>query len=193
MSGCGFGRGLHRPRRPSWGDVISQRFHHPFRNPMADIPAITHLNAHGDVHMVDVGDKIVTRREATARAVVDLPPACVAVLAAGGDTRKGNVLQIARIAGIQAAKRTSELIPLCHQVSLTGVDVDLTLEGSRVVIATTVRCQGQTGVEMEALVAASTAALTVYDMLKGVSHDIVINGLELLGKSGGRSGTITRG
>ena len=159
---------------------------------MTEDLSITHLNAQGEVHMVEVGHKAVTRREATARAVVNLPPVCVAVLAAGGNTRKGNVLQIARIAGIQAAKRTGELIPLCHQLALTGVDVDLLLEGSRVVITTTARCHGQTGVEMEALVAASTAALTVYDMLKGLSHDIVIGGIELLSKSGGRSGTITR-
>ena len=153
---------------------------------------LSHLDARGDVHMVDVGDKATTRREATARAVVVLPPACVAVLAAGGDTRKGNVLQIARIAGIQAAKRTSELIPLCHQIPLSGVDVDLTLQGDRLEIIATARCLGQTGVEMEALLAASTAALTVYDMLKAVSHDLVITDIELLAKSGGRSGTIER-
>ena len=153
---------------------------------------LTHLDDHGNVRMVDVSDKTVTTRSATARSVVRLPEVARAVLAAGGDTKKGNVLQIARIAGIQAAKRTSELIPLCHQIALTGVSVDLQLEGNALTIEATARCQGQTGVEMEALTAASVAALTVYDMLKAVSHDLVIERTELLTKSGGRSGLIDR-
>lgn len=153
---------------------------------------LTHLTARGDVHMVDVGAKRVTKRAAGARAVVVLPEPCRKALAAGGDTRKGNVLQVARLAGIMAAKRTSEFIPLCHQVPLSGVDVDLALEGNRLVITTEARCTGQTGVEMEALVAASTAALTVYDMLKALSHDLVIERIELTHKRGGRSGAIRR-
>lgn len=153
---------------------------------------LTHLDDHGNVRMVDVTDKAVTTRSATARSVVRLPEVARAVLAAGGDTKKGNVLQIARIAGIQAAKRTSELIPLCHQIALTGVSVDLQLVGDALTIEATARCQGQTGVEMEALTAASVAALTVYDMLKAVSHDLVIERTELLTKSGGRSGLIDR-
>lgn len=153
---------------------------------------LTHLDVHGNVRMVDVTDKAITTRSATARSVVRLPEAARAVLAAGGETKKGNVLQIARIAGIQAAKRTSELIPLCHQIALTGVSVDLQLDGDALTIEATARCQGQTGVEMEALTAASVAALTVYDMLKAVSHDLVIERTELLTKSGGRSGLIDR-
>lgn len=153
---------------------------------------LTHLDDHGNVRMVDVTDKAVTARSATARSIVRLPEIARAVLAAGGDTKKGNVLQIARIAGIQAAKRTSELIPLCHQIALTGVSVDLQLVGDALIIEATARCLGQTGVEMEALTAASVAALTVYDMLKAVSHDLVIERTELLTKSGGRSGLIDR-
>jgi cyclic pyranopterin phosphate synthase len=142
--------------------------------------------------MVDVGDKAVTERTASARAIVTLPRACVAVLKAGGATRKGNVFEVARLAGIMAAKRTSDLIPLCHQIPLAGVTVELVLNGARLVITTSARCRGQTGVEMEALTAASVAALTVYDMLKAVSHDLVIGPIELLTKDGGRSGAIDR-
>jgi cyclic pyranopterin phosphate synthase len=154
---------------------------------------LTHLDARGDVRMVDVGAKRVSRRVAGARAVVIMPEACRRVLAGGGDTRKGNVLQVARLAGIMAAKRTSDLIPLCHQVPLSGVDVDLRLDGARLVITSEARCSGRTGVEMEALVAASAAALTVYDMLKALSHDLVIERVELTHKRGGRSGAIVRG
>ena len=155
-------------------------------------PTLSHLDARGDVRMVDVTAKATTRRSASARSVVRLPPAAVAVLAAGGDTRKGNVLQIARIAGIQAAKRTSELIPLCHQIPLTGVEITLELHDDQLVITGTATCLGQTGVEMEALTAVSVAALTVYDMLKAVSHDLVIESTELLTKYGGRSGSVRR-
>ena len=161
------------------------------KNP-ATPPTLSHLDARGDVRMVDVTAKASTRRSASARSVVRLPPAAVAVLAAGGDTRKGNVLQIARIAGIQAAKRTSELIPLCHQIPLTGVEITLELHDDQLVITGTATCLGQTGVEMEALTAVSVAALTVYDMLKAVSHDLVIERTELLTKDGGRSGSIRR-
>jgi cyclic pyranopterin phosphate synthase len=153
---------------------------------------LTHLDARGDVRMVDVGAKRVTRRIAGARAVVVLPEACRRVLADGGDTRKGNVFQVARLAGIMAAKRTSELIPLCHQVPLSGVGVELRLAGARLVITSEARCSARTGVEMEALVAAATAALTVYDMLKALSHDLVIERVELIHKHGGRSGAIVR-
>jgi cyclic pyranopterin monophosphate synthase len=149
---------------------------------------LTHLDHRGDVRMVDVTDKPTTARSATASGAVVLPPACVAVLAAGGDTRKGNVLQIARIAGIQAAKRTSDLIPLCHPIAITGLDLELRLDGDRLRISATARCAAGTGVEMEALTAVSAAALTVYDMLKAVSHDIEISAIQLEAKSGGRSG-----
>ena len=153
---------------------------------------LTHLDSDGNVHMVDVGTKAVTAREARARSVVRLPPACQDVLARGGDTKKGNVLQCARLAGIMAAKKTSELIPLCHPVPLDGVDVDCQLDGDRLHITTAARCQARTGVEMEALTAASVAALTVYDMLKALSHDLVIETTELIHKHGGRSGVIDR-
>ncbi len=142
--------------------------------------------------MVDVGAKAVTKRSATARAVVVLPESCRAALAAGGDTRKGNVLQVARLAGIMAAKRTSELIPLCHPLPLDGVDVAFALTGDRLRITASARCSAKTGVEMEALTAASIAALTVYDMLKALSHDLVIASIELVAKDGGRSGRISR-
>lgn len=153
---------------------------------------LSHLDTDNHVRMVDVGDKAVTTRSASARALVTLPRACVAVLKAGGATRKGNVFEVARLAGIMAAKRTSDLIPLCHQIPLSGVSVELALTGKRLVITTTARCSGQTGVEMEALTAASVAALTVYDMLKAVSHDLVIGPIELLTKDGGRSGRVDR-
>lgn len=153
---------------------------------------LSHLDAAGNPRMVDVGAKTVTARRAVAQARVRLPAACVAVLAAGGDTRKGNVFQVARIAGIQGAKRTAELIPLCHPLPLDAIDIDLALVGVECVITADVRCTARTGVEMEALTAASVAALTVYDMLKAVSHDLVISAVELLHKDGGRSGAIDR-
>ena len=153
---------------------------------------LTHVNARGEAQMVDVSDKVPTARTATARAVVILPPVCRRVLAAGGDTKKGNVLQVARLAGIQAAKRTADLIPLCHPLLITGVEVELRLIRSRVEITATVRVHGPTGVEMEALTAVSVAALTVYDMLKALSHDLVIGPIELLVKAGGKRGTVRR-
>jgi cyclic pyranopterin phosphate synthase len=146
---------------------------------------LSHLNQSGDAAMVDVGDKAVTKRIAIARSVVTLPNPCVRALK-GGNTAKGNVFQVARLAGIMAAKRTHELIPLCHQLHLTHVDVDLALKGRTVLITATAQCTGKTGVEMEALTAASVSALTVYDMLKGLSHDIVIARTELVHKAGGR-------
>ncbi len=155
-------------------------------------PRLTHLDDAGQVRMVDVGDKAVTARSASAQAIVHLPAVCVAVLRAGGTTRKGNVFEVARLAGIMAAKRTSDLIPLCHQIPLSGVAVELVLTGRRLVITATARCHGQTGVEMEALTAASVAALTVYDMLKALSHDLVISTIELVTKDGGRHGRVDR-
>ena len=156
-------------------------------------PRLSHLDpVSGQPAMVDVAAKPISARSATAQAVVRLPPACAAVLRAGGDTRKGNVLAVARLAGIMAAKRTAELIPLCHQVPLDGVAVELMVEADRCVITASARCRARTGVEMEALTAAAVAALTVYDMLKAVSHDLVIERVELLRKAGGRRGLIER-
>jgi len=135
--------------------------------------------------MVDVGDKQVTDRRAVARAVVRMAPETAAAVARG-DAPKGDVVGTARIAGIQAAKRTSELIPLCHPLPLSFVDVRIEVRDDRVEIETEARTSGQTGVEMEALTAASVAALTVYDMVKGIERGVEITEVVLLEKSGGR-------
>jgi len=155
---------------------------------------LTHLDAAGHAAMVDVGDKAVTVRVAVAAGEVRMAPATLAVLRAG-TAPKGDVLAAARIAGIMAAKRTPELIPLCHTLLLTHVGVDFVLdEGeSRVQIEATVRCKGQTGVEMEALTAVSVAALTLYDMVKAIDKEMVIGAICLLEKRGGQSGEWRRG
>ena len=151
---------------------------------------LTHLTKEGHAHMVDVGAKDVTARRAVARARVRMRPETFQRLASG-DTPKGDVLAAARIAGIQGAKRTSELIPLCHMINLTRVEVTITLEGSEAIVEAIAQARDRTGVEMEAMVAASTAALTLYDMLKaidrGMSFDVC-----LVEKSGGKTGTWTR-
>jgi len=139
--------------------------------------------------MVDVSSKVETRREAEAQAEVRLGRAALAALR---DNPKGNVLEVARIAGISAAKRTSELIPLCHNLPLTGIDLDIAVRGTVVRIRGRVRTTSGTGVEMEALTAVSVAALTVYDMCKAAGHGITIENICLLTKSGGRSGTYVR-
>lgn len=148
-------------------------------------PTFTHLDGSGHARMVDVGDKAVTRRRAVARATVHTT-AEVARSIADGSAKKGDVLAVARVAGIQAAKRTSELIPLCHPLALTKVTVDLTVGATSIAVEATVETTGQTGVEMEALTAASVAALTVYDMCKALSHDLVIGEVRLLEKTGGK-------
>ena len=135
--------------------------------------------------MVDVGDKQVTDRRAVAHAVVRMSPE-TATAVARGDAPKGDVVSTARIAGIQAAKRTAELIPLCHPLPLSFVDVTIEVLGDRVEIQTEARTSGQTGVEMEALTAAAVAALTVYDMVKGIERGVEIAEVVLLEKSGGR-------
>jgi cyclic pyranopterin phosphate synthase len=149
----------------------------------------THLDEHGRLTMVDVGNKPVTRRKATATCRVLVGPKVFPRLIAG-DLPKGDVWAAARLAGIMAAKNTAQLIPLCHALPLTGVDIDFHPEPDSfaVVITSRVRTQAQTGVEMEALVAAATAALTVYDMCKAVDRGMVIQDLVLLEKSGGASG-----
>ena len=146
---------------------------------------LTHIDEAGNARMVDVGSKAVTDRRAVARAVVRMAPETVAAVRSG-DAPKGDVLGTARIAGIQAAKRTSELIPLCHPLPLSFVDVRLAVVDDGVEIETEARTTGQTGVEMEALTAASVAALTVYDMVKGIERGVEIAELYLLEKSGGR-------
>ncbi|MCE9636422.1 MAG: cyclic pyranopterin monophosphate synthase MoaC, partial [Planctomycetes bacterium] len=142
--------------------------------------------------MVDVSDKDRTVREAVAEAMVLCSPATLALVQAG-KVAKGDVLAVARVAGIAAAKRASDLIPLCHPVSLTGVVVDLVIEDAGVRITSTARAADRTGVEMEALTSAAAAALTIYDMLKAAERGIEITGLRLLAKSGGRSGVWKRG
>ncbi len=154
------------------------------------LPEFTHLDAAGRARMVDVSDKAETDRVAVAGARVLMRPQTLDRIRAG-DLAKGDVLQVARLAGIMAAKRTAELIPLCHPLALTSVEVDLVClpEGSAVEITATCRLHGRTGVEMEALTAASVAALTVYDMCKSVDRGMVVADLRLLRKSGGKSGS----
>jgi cyclic pyranopterin phosphate synthase len=154
---------------------------------------LTHLDEAGRARMVDVGDKPVTERRAVARAVVRVSAATAAVVAAG-DAPKGDVIAVARIAGIQAAKRTSELIPLCHPLALSfvGVEASIDADAGEISIVAEARTTGQTGVEMEALTAASVAALTVYDMVKGIERGAEIASVVLMEKSGGRSGVWRR-
>lgn len=148
---------------------------------------LTHVDDEGNARMVEVGDKEVTRRSATAEAFVRMGLESLA-LVREGRAKKGDVLGVAQIAGISAAKRTGDLIPLCHPLPLDGVEVRLAVEAEGVRIVATARCTGRTGVEMEALTAASVAALTVYDMLKAVDRGMTIETVRLLAKDGGRSG-----
>jgi cyclic pyranopterin phosphate synthase len=154
----------------------------------------THFDAAGNAVMVDVTTKPVTDRTATARAQVMMNAETLAMIEAG-TAKKGDVLGVARLAGIMAAKRTSELIPLCHPLPITSVTVDLTADrsGPSVQIEATVRTTGQTGVEMEALTGASVAALTVYDMCKAVDRGMRIEGLRVVHKAGGKSGEFSQG
>ena len=154
---------------------------------MGEDGGFSHLDAEGRARMVDVGDKGETRRRAVARAKVTMSPETVVALSEGV-VPKGDVMAVARLAGIQAAKRTSELVPLCHPVSLTSVTVDLSLGGASVEVEASAETVGRTGVEMEALTACAIAALTVYDMCKSLDRSITIEGLALWEKSGGRSG-----
>jgi len=152
-------------------------------------PQLTHFDAEGQAHMVDVGDKAHTTRVARAAGSITMLPATFA-LVRDGTAKKGDVLGVARIAGIQASKRTSDLIPLCHPIALTKVSVDFTLDaaGSTVHCEVTARTTGQTGVEMEALTAVSVALLTIYDMCKAVDRGMQIGDIRLLEKAGGKSG-----
>ncbi len=154
---------------------------------------LTHLDEHGTARMVDVGDKPATDRRAVARAVVRMSPQTAATVQAG-DAPKGDVLGTARIAGVLAAKRTGELIPLCHPLGLDHVDVDAEVDAAAgtVTLTAEARVTARTGVEMEAMTAVSVAALTVYDMVKGLERGVEIASVALLEKSGGRSGTWRR-
>jgi cyclic pyranopterin monophosphate synthase len=147
----------------------------------------SHFDVRGQAAMVDVGAKPVTGRTATARARVVMLPATAALIRSGG-AKKGDVLGVARIAGIMAAKRTSDLIPLCHPLPISAVSLDLVVAEDAVEIAATVKTTGQTGVEMEALTAATVAALTVYDMCKSVDRGMHIEAVRLTHKAGGKSG-----
>ncbi|MEZ6972318.1 MULTISPECIES: cyclic pyranopterin monophosphate synthase MoaC [Aeromonas] len=150
---------------------------------------LTHLNQSGEAHMVDVTDKLVTEREARAEAFVAMAPDTLALILSG-QHHKGDVFATARIAGIMAAKKTSDLIPLCHPLALTRVEVEIEPQAAqnRVHIRTLCKLSGKTGVEMEALTAASVAALTIYDMCKAVQKDMVIEQVRLVEKKGGKSG-----
>lgn len=155
---------------------------------------LTHFDAEGQAHMVDVGAKNETRRVAVATGAITMLPATFAMVR-DGTAKKGDVLGIARIAAIQGSKRTSELIPLCHPIPLTRVAVDFELEeaDSRVIVSVTAETVGRTGVEMEALTAASIALLTIYDMCKAVDRGMTMSGIRLLEKLGGKSGHWTAG
>ena len=155
-------------------------------------PALTHADARGRVKMVDVGDKPTTHREAIARGDIRMS-ATARRLIRQGELAKGDPIQAARIAGIMAAKHTAALIPLCHPLPLTFVDVSVTRAATGYRIEARARTTGQTGVEMEALTAVSVAALTMYDMVKAVDRSMVIGDIHLVEKSGGRSGRYIRG
>jgi cyclic pyranopterin phosphate synthase len=154
---------------------------------------LTHLDESGQAHMVDVGTKDITQRQATAEALIDLKPETLKLILEGGH-KKGDVFAVARIAGIQAAKKCADLIPLCHPLMLSAVAVELEADeaNSQVRVTATCKLAGQTGVEMEALTAASVAALTVYDMCKAVDRGMVIRSVQLMEKSGGKSGHYQR-
>jgi len=153
---------------------------------------LTHLNEKGEAHIVDIGDKAVTHRRAVAQARLSGRKETIATILAGG-LNKGDALAVARIAGIMAAKKTADLIPLCHPLPLTKISVDIEGDGeSAILVRVTAETNGQTGVEMEALVAASTTALTLYDMAKAIDRAMVISHICLLEKSGGKSGDFVR-
>ena len=152
---------------------------------------LTHIDADGRAHMVDVADKADTKRTAKARGLVALSPATLAAIAEGR-TKKGDVLSVAELAGIMGAKKTAELIPLCHPLPLSRVKLVLTPQEDGIVVAAEVGCTGKTGVEMEALTAVSVACLTVYDMVKAMEKDARITDIELVEKTGGKSGDFKR-
>ncbi|WP_315711630.1 MULTISPECIES: cyclic pyranopterin monophosphate synthase MoaC [unclassified Bradyrhizobium] len=154
-----------------------------------DAPALTHIDARGEARMVDVSDKAATERTATAEGRVVMSPATLELILSG-NAKKGDVLGTARIAGIMAAKRTSELIPLCHPLALSKVTVDITPDAALAgcLVSATVKVTGPTGVEMEALTAVSVACLTIYDMIKAAERGVRIEGIRLTEKIGGKSG-----
>lgn len=152
---------------------------------------MTHINDEGRARMVDVSEKDVTCRTATASATVNVTPETMQIIRSGG-VKKGDVLAVAQVAGVMAAKKTSDIIPMCHPLMLTSADIGFELTETQIHITATVKCRGVTGVEMEALTAASTAALTIYDMCKAIQRDITITDIMLLYKDGGKSGEFRR-
>ncbi len=152
---------------------------------------LTHLNERGEARIVDIGDKPATRRRAVARARLEAKAATVETIM-GGTLKKGDALAVARVAGIMAAKKTSDLIPLCHPIPLTSVTVDIAAENAALVIIATAETTAQTGVEMEALTAAAVTALTLYDMAKSMDRGMRIAAVELVEKTGGKSGDFKR-
>ncbi len=153
---------------------------------------LSHLDEKGQAHMVDVSEKAITSRSATAGARVAMQPTTIAMISAG-TAAKGDVLATARIAGIQAAKKTSELIPLCHPLMISKVSVDFEVSALHIDVTSTVKVEGKTGVEMEAMTACAVACLTLYDMVKAVDRGVTITDLRLIDKSGGKSGHFQRG
>jgi cyclic pyranopterin monophosphate synthase len=178
MARRGAGGGVGSYRRPSEARTSGER-------------GLSHFNPKGDAHMVEVGAKPETARVAVASGAVEVAPATAKAIRAG-TLGKGDVLAVARLAGIQAAKRASDWIPLCHPLRLTGIEVDLALAGKTVEVIATVRAFDRTGVEMEAMAAVAAAALTVYDMCKAIDRGMTITRIRLDEKSGGKSGTWKR-
>ena len=152
---------------------------------------LSHINEQGRARMVDVTDKESTVRIATARGTVKVNSDTMALIRSGG-MKKGDVLAVAQVAGIMAAKKTADIIPMCHPLRLSSVDINFELTDTEITIQATVKCKESTGVEMEALTAVSTAALTIYDMCKAVQRDIEITDIRLMYKSGGKSGVFER-
>ena len=153
---------------------------------------LTHLNEKGEARIVDIGDKAATRRRAVAEALLVAKPETIAAIT-GGTLKKGDAIAVARVAGIMAAKKTSDLVPLCHPIPLTSISLDIEPADGALRITATAETTGQTGVEMEALTAVSIAALTLYDMAKAMDRGMRVDGLELVEKTGGKSGDYQRG
>ncbi|MBD8487990.1 cyclic pyranopterin monophosphate synthase MoaC [Echinicola sp. CAU 1574] len=148
---------------------------------------LSHVDQDGKAKMVDVSEKAITQRTATAQSIVKFPETVFKTLSADNFLgKKGSIIQTAIIAGTMAAKKTSDLIPLCHPLALSKIQIDITPETNQLKILSSVKCEGKTGVEMEALTAASVAALTIYDMCKALSHDIIISETKLMAKEGGK-------
>ncbi len=160
---------------------------------MGDKHELTHINKQGRAKMVNVGEKKVTAREAVAKGTIKMDPNTLELIKAGG-MKKGDVLAVAQVAGIMGAKKTCDIIPMCHPIQITGVDIDFEFdeENSSVKILATTRTMDRTGIEMEALTAVAIAALTIYDMCKAIDRGMEISDIKLMRKSGGRSGTFVR-